>query len=156
MSIDTVETVKTGDMVKVHYKGTLEDGEQFDSSYDRGEPITTTVGSRQLISGFDDALVGMEVGSVKSVTILSTEAYGERNDEALAELGKTVFPAEFVDKIEMGSVIPLSSRDEPGKSFPATVLEIKEETIVFDLNHPMAGKDLTFAIEVVGIEEPEE
>ena len=125
--------VKAGDVVNVHYKGTLEDGEQFDSSYDRGEPIKTIVGSGGLIKGFDQALVGMEVGAVKSVTIPANEAYGERNDAAVAELAKTVFPTEFVDQI--------------------TALEVKEESIVFDLNHPMAGKDLTFDIEIVNIDD---
>ena len=144
--------VKAGDVVDVHYKGTLEDGEQFDSSYDRGEPIKTIVGSGGLIKGFDQALVGMEVGAVKSVTIPANEAYGERNDAAVAELAKTVFPTEFVDQITEGSVIPLSNSENPGTSFPATALEVKEESIVFDLNHPMAGKDLTFDIEIVNID----
>tara|TARA_R110000851_G_scaffold220026_1_gene372794 strand:+ start:1291 stop:1773 length:483 start_codon:yes stop_codon:yes gene_type:complete len=150
MSDDIVGTVKTGDVVSIHYKGTLSDGVQFDSSYDRGEPISTTVGSRTLIPGFDDALVGMEVGTVKSITIPASEAYGERHDEARAELAKTVFPPEFASQISEGSVIPLSNSQEEGSSFPATAIEIKEDTIVFDLNHPMAGKELNFDIEVVG------
>ena len=154
MSDNTV--VKTGDVVNVHYKGTLEDGEQFDSSYSRGEPITTTVGSGGLIRGFDDALVGMEVGATKCFTIPANEAYGERNDAAVAELSKTVFPTEFVEQITEGSVVPLSNKQDPNRSFPATAVEIKDSTIVFDLNHPMAGKDLTFDIEVVSIESDDE
>lgn len=148
--------VKTGDVVHIHYKGTLEDGVQFDSSYDRGEPITTTVGSGALIRGFDQALVGMEVGGVKNITIPAAEAYGERNNAAVAELAKTIFPTEFVDQITEGSVIPLANRENPNTHFPATALEVKDETIVFDLNHPMAGKDLTFDIEVVDIDDDSE
>ena len=144
--------VTTGDTISLHYKGTLSDGEVFDSSYDRGQTIRVTVGSGQLIAGFDSALVGMEEGTTKTVVLAPAEAYGDRDDGRIAEVSKDIFPNGFADQITEGTVVPLSSHQHPGLTMPATALEVKESTIVFDLNHPLAGQELTFDIEVVEIE----
>jgi len=138
--------------VTLHYKGTLDDGTEFDSSYSRGTPMTVEVGAGQLIEGFDSALGGMSEGETKTVTITAADAYGERDPDANAELEKEMFPKEF--EFSEGMNIPLTG--PLGQSFLAQVTEIKDTTIVADLNHPMAGKDLTFEIEVVNIGETEE
>jgi len=147
------ELVKKGDTVSLHYTGKFDSGETFDSSHDRGQTLKVIVGTGQLIPGFDAALEGMEVGKVKTVTIPPEQAYGARHEGHTVELSKETFPEHFRDQIEEGSIVPLSQRENPETSFPATATEILEESIVFDLNHPMAGKELTFDIEVVGIGE---
>ena len=141
--------VKKGDRVAVHYIATFDDGEQFDSSYDREQSINIVVGEGKLISGFESALEGMEEGQKKSIHLEAVDAYGLRRPEAITEMRKDQFPEEFVDRIQEGSVIPLSTKEFPGQPFPATATEIKEDTIVFDLNHPLAGKNVNFDIEVV-------
>ena len=143
--------VKVGDKVSVHYVATFDDGEQFDSSYDRNKAIDIVVGQGMLIQGFENALAGMEEGEKKKIHLEAEHAYGPRDPNAIAELPKDKFPAELVENIEEGHVIPLSHAEHPGKPFPATATEVKEESIVFDLNHPLAGKSVNFAIEVMGI-----
>ena len=141
-------TVNKGNVVTLHYRGTLNDGSEFDSSYDRDEPMTVTVGSGQLISGFDKALEGMSQGETKRITLSPDEAYGERNPEATTVLERSIFPEDFV--LEKDMVVPL---DGPGgRSYLATLTELNDDTVTADLNHPMAGKDLTFEIEVLEIE----
>ena len=90
--------VENGNNIKVHYKGTLKNGEQFDSSYDRGNTLDFTVGAGQMIKGFDNAVVGMGVGETKKVTLPPAEAYGIRNEEAVQTVPKTAFPPEFCTK----------------------------------------------------------
>jgi peptidylprolyl isomerase len=142
-------TATQGDIVKVHYKGTLNDGSQFDSSYDRGEPVTFTVGEGQMIEGFDTAVVGMTTGEVKNITLTPAEAYGDVNPDAFTELNKDTFPEEF--EFTNGDKIPLMG---PGGShFIGTITEIRDSDITVDLNHPMAGKDLNFEIELVDVGE---
>lgn len=139
--------VENGNNVKVHYKGTLTDGEQFDSSYDRGETLPFTVGAGQMIKGFDAAVVGMEVGEKKTVSIPSAEAYGERREDAVQDVPKTVFPPDFEFRINE----TVQGADQNGQPLIAKILEENEETVKLDLNHPLAGKDLTFEIELVEI-----
>ena len=141
-------TIKDGDTVTLHYRGTLNDGSEFDSSYERG-PMTVTVGSGQLISGFDKALGGMKEGETKSVSLSPEEAYGEANPENTTELEKNLFPEDF--DFENGQVVPLMGPG--GQQFLATITESNDATVTFDLNHPMAGKDLNFDIEVLTIGE---
>jgi len=148
--------VKAGDKVSLHYKGRFEDGEEFDSSYERNQLMTVVVGSGQLIPGFDQALVGMEVGTVKTVTVNPDQAYGERFEERMAEIPAQNFPEQILGTLQEGSIVPLSNQQQGGMSFPATVLEVTEEFVRVDLNHPLAGKELTFDIEVVRIAEEEE
>ena len=139
--------VENGSNVKVHYKGTLTDGKQFDSSYDRGETLPFQVGAGQMIKGFDAAVVGMEVGETKIVTIPSAEAYGERNEDALQEVPRTVFPPDFEFRLNE----TVQGADQNGNPLIAKILEVKDETVKLDLNHPLAGEELTFEIELVEI-----
>lgn len=138
--------VKSGDKVKVHYKGSLTDGTVFDSSEGR-EPLEFTVGNGMVIKGFDDAVLGMEIGDKKTVDIPVDQAYGPSNPEMIMEFPKQDFPAEMEPQSGMG--IHLS--DQMGNNIPATIIEIKEETVVIDANMPLAGKDLVFDIELVEV-----
>lgn len=138
--------VKNGDLVKVHYTGKLTNGEQFDSSAGR-EPLEFTVGAGQMIKGFDAALPGMIVGDKKTVTIAAVDAYGEKSEEAIIEFPKENVPADM--KLEPGMQLTLSNQH--GQPFPVTVAEIKEEVIILDANHFLAGKELIFDIELVEI-----
>jgi peptidylprolyl isomerase len=137
---------KKGDKVKVHYTGTLTSGEMFDSSAGR-EPLEFTVGAGQMISGFDAAIPGMAVGEKKSIQILPEEAYGERSDDAMIEFPKELIPSDI--QLEVG--MQLSLRDQSGRPVPVTVAELKEEVIILDANHQLAGKTLVFEIELVEI-----
>ena len=139
--------VKVGDAVKVHYTGKLEDGEEFDSSIGR-EPLAFTVGAGQMIKGFDAALPGMEIGDKKQVNITALDGYGERSEEAMIDFPKENIPADM--KLELGMTLTLTNQE--GQPFPVVVLEIKEESIVLDANHFLAGKALVFDIELVEIE----
>ena len=141
--------VETGNTVTLHYKGTLNDGSQFDSSYDRGEPMTITLGSGQLIEGFEKALNGMSEGETKTLTLASEEAYGDRDPSANVTLEKEIFPEDF----EFTEGMNVSLTGPGGQPFVATITEIADENVTADFNHPMAGKDLTFEIEVLNIEE---
>jgi peptidylprolyl isomerase len=139
--------IKKGDRVKVQYTGTLDDGTIFDKS-EEGDPLEFTVGSEQVIPGFDKAVEGMSLNEEKSVIIKADDAYGQR-DEALAkEFPPSFFPEDF--NPEKGMVIGL--QDQAGRSIPATITNISETGITVDLNHPLAGNDLTFDIKVVAIE----
>ena len=142
-------TVQNGSKVTFHYKGTLADGTEFDSSYSREEPMTATAGQGTLIAGFDAALTGMSAGESKTFTVEAAEAYGEINPDATTELDKEIFPEDF--EFTMGMKLPLTGPG--GQNFLATLTEINDDTIIADLNHPLAGKDLTFQIEVVNVEE---
>lgn len=137
---------KQGDTVKVHYTGTLGDGTIFDSSNDR-EPLQFTLGKGQLIKGFEDAVMGMSVGETKSVSIPSDEAYGSRREELLLKYTKADFPPNVEPK--EGLVINLVNQD--GRSILATITEISGDAISVDANHPLAGNDLTFKIDLVEI-----
>lgn len=136
-----------GDKAKVHYTGQLEDGTVFDESK-TGEPLEFTVGSGQIIPGFDKAVEGMELNEEKKVTIESTDAYGKRDETLIREFPKSSLPENF--EPEKGMVIRL--QDQTGGAVPGTIMDITENSISIDLNHPLAGKDLTFNITVVGIE----
>ncbi len=138
--------VKTGDVVKVHYTGKLTDGEQFDSSAGR-DPLEFTVGAGQMIAGFDAALPGMKVGEKKTVNIPAKDGYGETDETAVIEFPKENVPGGM--KLEIGQQLNLS--DEHGNPFPVVVKEIKEEFVILDANHFLAGKDLVFDIELVEI-----
>ncbi len=138
--------VKQGDKVRVHYTGKLTDGEQFDSSVGR-EPLEFTVGAGQMIKGFDAAMPGMQVGDKKTVNIPAVEGYGERSDEAVIEFPKANVPADM--KLEPGMSLTLTNQD--GQPFPVVVTEVKDDVIMLDANHFLAGKELVFDIELVEI-----
>lgn len=139
---------KKGDVVKVHYKGKLNSGEQFDSSEGR-EPLEFTVGAGQMIAGFDAAIPGMIVGEKKTISIAPEHAYGEKNKEAIIEFPKSNIPADM--KLEPGMKLQL--RNESGQPIPVVVTEVKDEIVILDANHELAGKDLIFDIELVEISE---
>jgi FKBP-type peptidyl-prolyl cis-trans isomerase 2 len=136
--------VQDGDLVEVHYDGTLDDGSTFDSSRDRGTPFSFTVGTGQVIAGFDEAVRGLKVGESRSVRIPAEEAYGEWSQDNVVE----VPVGEGQDDVTVGDKVFLNT----GQG--AVVLEVKDGTVVLDANHELAGKALTFDIEVLSITRP--
>ena len=140
-------TAQTGNTVSVHYTGTFEDGTVFDTSHNREEPMTFQVGAGQLIAGFDQAIPGMSVGEVKKVSLSPEEGYGPRLDEAMQEVPKTVFPNGF--DFQEGQIVGAQNPD--GSTSQAVVGSVGEDTVMVDMNHPMAGKSLNFEIELVNI-----
>ena len=138
--------VKAGDTVSVHYTGRMESGEVFDSSAGR-QPLTFTVGSGQLIRGFDDAVVGMKVGEKKTVNIPPADGYGERRDDLFVDLPRTHIP-EGMD-LQVGSMVELV--DSSRNTVPAVVAEVRDAFVRMDLNHFLAGKILVFDIEMLEI-----
>ena len=139
--------VTNGNTVSVHYKGTLNDGSQFDSSYDRGEPITFQIGSGQMIPGFEKNVLGMTVGEAKEFTLNPSDAYGDHNPEAVQEVPKQMFPQDFT--FQIGGIV---QGEQDGNQLIAKILSEQNETVTLDFNHPMAGKDLTFNVELVDID----
>jgi peptidylprolyl isomerase len=140
--------VKKGDRVKVEYTGILKDGTIFDKSK-TGKPLEFTVGSGQIIPGFDKAVEGMKLNEEKRVTIKAEDAYGKRDESLVREFPKKSLPKNFNPK--KGMVVGL--RDQNGRLIPRTVKDVTEKSIIIDFNHPLAGKDLTFNIKVVDIEQ---
>ena len=141
-----MQQVKNGDKVKVHYHGKLTNGETFDSSKGRA-PLEFEVGSGMVIKGFDDGVTGMAVGDKKTINIPVDEAYGPRNPEMLIEMPKDRFPKDM--EIELG--MPLSMSDGNGQDYQVVVMEVKEDAVMLDANHPLAGEDLVFDLELVEI-----
>lgn len=139
--------VKQGDTVKVHYTGTLNDGSEFDSSYKRNEPIEFQAGTGQMIQGFDNAVMEMTVGEKKTINIPAAQAYGEQNPEAMMAVPRTNFPPEF--EFVVGEMV--QGQTETGQPLQAIILEVMDEEVVLDFNHPLAGQDLNFDIELMEI-----
>ncbi len=139
--------VKNGDKVKVHYHGKLHNGEVFDSSKGR-EPLEFTVGSGQVIKGFEDGVLGMEPGDKKTVEIDVANAYGEKHDEMVIEFPKSQLPPDM--NPEQG--MQLMMNDGSGQSFPVIVTEVKDDFVLLDANHPLAGQGLIFDLELVSVE----
>ncbi|RMD63927.1 MAG: peptidylprolyl isomerase [Alphaproteobacteria bacterium] len=133
-----------GDTVRVHYTGTLKDGSQFDSSEGQ-EPITVTIGEGRVIPGFEEALVGMEAGESKTVTIPADEAYGPHRNDLLHKVSRAQVPPEI--ELEVGGAVFV--RGPEGEPIRLTVVALDDETVTLDANHPLAGEDLTFRIELV-------
>ena len=146
------DKVENGQTVNLHYVGTLEDGTEFDSSSTRNEAMSVEVGSGKLIPGFEEALSGMSVGEVKSVTIEPTQAYGDVSSEAYQTVPRSAFPPEFT--FEEGAMV--QGRNPMGHSMTAKIESVSEESVVLDFNHPLAGKTLNFEIELLSIEEQQE
>lgn len=139
-------TVKSGDTVQIHYTGTLRDGSRFDSSEGR-EPLQFEVGSGQIIPGLDVALPGMKVGDKKTVEVPCAEAYGPINPDARKAIPREGIPDDI--PLEIGTQLQMQSPE--GHVVPVTVVGVDEATVTLDANHPLAGHDLTFAIELVAI-----
>ena len=144
---NNMSQVKANDTVKVHYTGKLADGQVFDSSVERGEPIEFTMGQGQLIPGFEKGLIDMKVNEKKTINIPKEEAYGEPREELIQEVQKSQLPEEIKPEVGMGLV----SKSPDGQEMNLVVRDVKEDTIVVDGNHPLAGKDLVFDLEVVEI-----
>lgn len=138
-----------GKTLRVHYRGTLDDGTQFDSSYDRGETLEFVCGAHQMIAGFDAAVVDMAVGEKKTVHIPAAEAYGERDASLILEFPASQVPQ--IEQIKVGDKLFLSG--PMGQPIPATVLKVDATGVTLDANHELAGKDLNFDIELVEIVE---
>jgi peptidylprolyl isomerase len=137
--------IADGKTVRIHYTGTLNDGTQFDSSAGR-DPLEFETGSGMVIPGFDAAVRDMAVGSKKTVTIPAAEAYGEAREEMIGDIPKAHFPPEM----ELSVGMPLQMMSPQG---PLTIIvkEIKDDAVTVDANHPMAGKDLTFELELIEV-----
>jgi FKBP-type peptidyl-prolyl cis-trans isomerase 2 len=137
--------VQDGDLVEVHYSGTLDDGSTFDSSRERGTPLSFTVGTGQVIPGFDDAVRGLAIGESTTARMLPTDAYGEWREDLVVEV--PYGPSQ--GDVAVGDEVFLNT----GQS--VIVLEVKEGTVVLDMNHALVGEALTFEIEVLAITRPQ-
>jgi peptidylprolyl isomerase len=138
------DVIKDGDIIRVHYTGSLENGEEFDSTRERG-PFTFVVGVGQVVKGFDEAVLGMKAGEKKSVRLAPAKAYGERKQEYVIDLPKASMPHLLALKKGMQLKLPLQN----GQAVSATVVHVFDDMIRLDANHPMAGKPLRFDIEIV-------
>lgn len=143
----TLEGRNVGKTVKAHYKGTFNDGTQFDSSYDRGEPLEFVCGAGMMISGFDAAVADMEVGQIVDVHLMPEEAYGMPDPDAIFTVEIAQMPGS--EELVEGQQVYLSNAY--GQPFPVTVVGKDEANITFDANHEMAGKELNFKIELVEV-----
>ena len=146
-TVDPNRTARDGDTVSVNYIGTLEDGTKFDSSYDRGEPLTFVLGSGQMISGFDAAVHGMKVGETKTVTLPPDQAYGEHQDSLVITMDQNKFPEGT--QFAVGQQVTLTSAS--GQQVPGIIVDIGPGTVTIDVNHRFAGKTLTFEITLESI-----
>ncbi|MBC7866640.1 MAG: peptidylprolyl isomerase, partial [Gloeobacteraceae cyanobacterium ES-bin-316] len=141
-----MQQVKSGDKIKVHYHGRLTSGETFDKSEGR-EPLEFEVGSGMVIKGFDEGVTGMSVGDKKTINILFNEGYGPKNPDMIIDMPKDRFPKDM--EIEVG--MPLAMSDGQGNQHQVVIVEIKEDVVILDANHPLAGQDLIFDLELVEI-----
>ena len=137
---------KSGDTVSVHYTGTLADGTMFDSSLQR-DPLVFTLGTGQVIAGFDEAVAGMEPGDVKTTTIPANEAYGDRDADLIFAVDRDQLPAELNPSV--GEQYQMRQGD--GQVQVVTVMDVTPQQVVFDANHPLAGQDLTFELQLVSV-----
>jgi len=142
-----MQLAKRGDTVHVHYRGTLADGTEFDSSAG-ADPISFTIGAGDLIPGFEDAIEGMIAGEKKTQRIAADNAYGERRDELVFTIDRAQMP-EGSD-VDVGDVLRIGFPD--GSSAAVQVAALDDESVTLDANHPLAGKDLTFELELVSID----
>ena len=137
---------KNGDTVKVHYTGKLDDETVFDTSADR-EPLEFTIGGGRLIPDFEQAIIGMSPGESKTIQVLSANAYGPHHEEMVMEFDRKEFPPDLEPKVDQR----LEVRQQDGQTFAVTVTEVSETKVTLDGNHPLAGKDLTFDIQLTEI-----
>lgn len=138
--------VKHGDTVKVHYQGALEDGTIFDSSYEK-EPLEFTIGEGKIIPGFENAVVGMGSGESKKITVSPEQGYGDYQEQGKVEVERENMPEDI--QPEPGMMLQLNTPDD--KVVYVTVTDLDEEKVTLDANHPLAGKDLHFEIELLEI-----
>ena len=141
-----MEQVQNGVFVSVEYTGTLANGEVFDTSKDR-QPLEVHMGAGRMIPGFEQALLGMTLNEKKTFTLDAEEAYGSRDDRLMREFPRNSAPSGTVP--EVGQLVALQTPD--GQQIPAKIVKVDDQNITLDMNHPLAGESLTFAVEVVGI-----
>jgi peptidylprolyl isomerase len=137
---------KSGDTVRLHYTGTLTDGSKFDSSEGR-DPLEFTLGGGQIIPGLEREIFGMKVGDKKTVTAVADEAYGQPNPAALQDVPRDTIPPEI--ELAVGGQLQVSTQD--GQQMTVTITAITEEVVTMDANHPLAGQDLIFDVELMEI-----
>lgn len=137
---------KLGDQVKVHYTGKLDNGMVFDSSVDQ-TPLEFSIGEGDVIAGFEEAVIGMSPGDFKTITIPYSEAYGPYDEELVMVIDREQIPSDI--ELEIGQELQI--RQETGEIIPVVVREISESDVILDANHPLAGEDLTFDLELVEI-----
>jgi len=142
-----MQQAKRGDTVQVHYRGTLDDGTEFDSSSGR-DPLAFTIGEGQVIPGFEEAIVGMATGETKKRRIDAKDAYGEHSDELVFAVGRERIPDD--SEISIGDTLRIGFAD--GQTAAVQVTDLDEQTITLDANHPLAGEALTFELELVAIQ----
>lgn len=138
------EQAKIGDTISVHYTGRLADGQVFDSS-EGNEPLAFVIGARQVIPGFENGVVGLAIGDKKTIEIKAEDAYGARIEELAQTVQRELLRMDVQPEIGMSFMV----QTPDGQEIPVSITEITEETITLDANHPLAGKDLTFDIEVI-------
>lgn len=138
-----LSTADQGDTVRVHYEGTLEDGTVFDSSQD-DNPVEFTIGQEEVIPGFEETIIGMNIGDTETTTLSPEEAYGPRHDELIMEVPKNQFP----ENVPMEENVELEVPLEEGGSIDAIISNVGDDEVTIDANHPLAGKKLTFEIEL--------
>lgn len=141
-----MQQVKKGDKVKVHYHGKLTSGETFDSSEGK-EPLEFKVGEGSVIKGFEEGVMGMQIGDKKTIQVSIEDAYGPKNEEMLIEFPKDRFSSDMNPEVGM----PLTMSNGSGQNFRVTIVEVKVDSVILDANHPLAGEDLIFDIELVEI-----
>lgn len=141
-----MQQVKKGDTIKLHYTGTLNDGTVFDSSQGR-DPLEFEVGSGMVIPGFDNGVLEMQIGDKKTIQIPFAEGYGETQQELIMDFPRNQFPEDLVPEVGM----QLQMSNQEGNHFPVTIVGVADDTVRLDANHPLAGKDLTFDVELVEI-----
>jgi peptidylprolyl isomerase len=135
---------KNGDTVRVHYKGSLEDGKVFENSFEGGEPMEFTLGQERIITGFENTVEGMEEGETRTVTIPSEEAYGEYREDLSVTVDKSRIPQEITPEVGMVLQVPT----QEGVPVNVTVTQVDENSVTLDGNHPLAGKNLSFEIKL--------
>jgi FKBP-type peptidyl-prolyl cis-trans isomerase 2 len=138
-------TVEKGNTIKVDYTGSFENGEVFDASEKHGQPLEFKAGEGMVVPGFDNAVIGMEVGEEKEVTLQPEEAYGQPHPQATQKVPKDKFPTEAKEGMMIG--IPMPN----GQQVPAKIIKIDDAEVTIDMNHPMAGKTLIFKIKIIEI-----
>jgi FKBP-type peptidyl-prolyl cis-trans isomerase 2 len=139
-------SIKKGDKIKVEYKGTLDDGTVFDSSENHEEPLEFEVGCGQIIPGFEEAIIGMEVGEEKDFKIQPKDAYGETDPNLVHEVPKDQIP---IEQLEPGMILSLTLPN--GAQIPARIVEVTDKNVKIDLNHPLAGQVLNFNVKILEI-----
>ncbi len=138
--------IEKGQKVKIHYTGTLDDGKPFDSSAGR-DPLEFEMGAGMVIPGFESGVADMAVGEKKTINIVAAEAYGEKRDEMVMEFERANLPEDLEPEIGMG----LQMQGPQGQAIPVQITAVADETIMIDANHPLAGQNLTFELELIEV-----